>query len=510
MARRMTDRERLFRSFDEETRRTAERDRAAIEQSEFDKARFGELTPVDYFGAYDDNDARQREMEAAGRESRRRAIETAAGQIRDSQRRQRRNMIVYSPNGADTPSTKGVDSMEWIRRKNLTNDVRRRGSGAPSVTVGGKTFTRDPVTGRMDFAGPLKAAGDVASRNESRRQMLDVMQRSGLYDSRMFSGPGVKNSWFDKDGVATELTPQNRQRLYDIAYKKLQGQFQDSRTKSDEYGQVLDKAREGFKGPRSWQDVRSKMDSDPKSDIGGPWGQAAQKSYDERTTNLVQIALMRGNKSEAERLLRQARSREVMREEMRDKAAQRAFSGTAQSNLARAQKGYEEQLLAERTRLLNRMSSAMKMNAQLANMFGVDVKDLRAAIEKPAAQQPAAQQPASGPDVGAVVNNSPIPVTMTGVLNNFGRWLSQQPAAQQPATQASFWGRVGDVVMQHPVVQTGAAIVGHMNDVLNQNQPEVYPGGPRVDWKDKLAADVAETLNPTWTDRSDLWSMALQ
>ena len=465
MARRMTDRERLFRSFDEETRRTAERDRAAIEQSEFNKARFGELTPVDYFGAYDDNDARQREMEAAGRESRRRAIETAAGQIRDSQRRQRRNMIVYSPNGADTPSTKGVDSMEWIRRKNLTNDVRRRGRGAPSVTVGGRTFTRDSA-GRMDFAGSLQAAADVASRNESRRQMLDVMQRSGLYDPRMFSGPGVKNSWFDKDGVATELTPQNRQRLYDIAYKKLQGQFQDSRTKSDEYGQVLDKAREGFKGPRSWQDVRSKMDSDPKSDIGGPWGQAAQKSYDERTKNLVQIALMRGNKSEAERLLRQARSREVMREEMRDKAAQRAFSGTAQSNLARAQKGYEEQLLAERTRLLNRMSSAMKMNAQLANMFGVDVKDLRAAIE--------------------------------------------QPAAQQPAAQTSFWGKVRDVVMQHPVVQTGAAVVGHMNDMLNQNQPEVYPGGPRVDWKDKLAADVAETLNPTWTDRSDLWSMALQ
>ena len=483
MARRMTDRERLFRNFERETRRTAQLSEEAYKREDGVGAVDG-VSPRRYFEAYDDNDARQREMEAAGRESRRRAIETATGQMRDSQRRQRRNMIVYSPNGADTPSTKGVDSAEWIRRKNLTDDVRRRGSGAPSVTVGGKTFTRDPVTGRMDFAGPLKAAGDIASRNESRRQMLDVMQRSGLYDPRMFSGPGVKNSWFDKDGVATEITPQNRQRLYDIAYKKLQSQFQDSRTKSDEYGQVLDKAREGFKGPRSWQDVRSKMDSDPKSDIGGPWGQAAQRSYDERTTNLVQIALMRGNKSEAERLLRQARSREVMREEMRDKAAQRAFSGTAQSDLVRAQRGYEEQLLAERTRLLNRMSSAMKMNAQLASMFGVDAKDLRAAIEKPAArqfaaaaaqqpaaaaaQQPVAQQPVSSSDVGVVVNNSPVPVTMTGVQNNFEGWLLQQPtaaAAQQPAAQQSFWGRVGDVVMRHPVVQSGVQTAQHLYDV---------------------------------------------
>ena len=327
-------------------------------------------------------------------------------------------------------------------RDALTGTYVPRAKKPLSITIDGKTYT-DPEQASV-------AVESAARRNGIARQTADVMKSSGVYDDKVLNWASRDRfkTWdstkkrYIEDDVAREITPQNRQHLYDLGFGRLRDRVKALQGQSTSFGSQLAAAKNAYTGPRGFDAFVQKNLSkfNPGKEI---------EAYMKGVEGKIQTALYQGNKSEAARLRQVAASRRAFMEDMAQRRAMSAWNGSSEQRLWRAQQALESSLADQQARAMEGISGALRTNAQLARQFGVDVRNL---FEQPA-QQPA-QQPAGSSNV--------VPPFSIGTYDFSTDEVMPLPSSITGARQAQ-----GEGPVTRAVSAVGGALKGAVAPVVN-------------------------------------------
>lgn len=246
------------------------------------------------------------------------------------------------------------------------------------VTVAGVTYSDD------DADDALRRSGMIARNNDIARKTYDVLKSAGVYGVESLAKVG--RGRFDADGVAKALSEEDRRKLYDEGYRGLRTRYRGLSTQKDLYGQRLQKAKDDYKGARGFDDFVLQHKED--FDFSKEW-----EAYEKGVQAKISAAQRKNNPSEVARLLQVAEGRRVQMQEMAQKKAMSAWSGSGAANLWRSQKELEDTLANRQAGVIRDMNAVMRANAGIANQLGVEPQTLLVEPEVPktAKQEPAGQ-----------------------------------------------------------------------------------------------------------------------